>query len=113
VGDINAVIASGMGLGEILVYFKLHKFQPETVRRMKMLHKIKYPGSNSINLEEAVFLMNQIIAEEVELKKDSVAIEQAMQSLTMTAVQKVSQATTPAVAPIGRGRCRPGSLSVC
>ena len=44
--------------------------------------------------------MNQIVAEEVELKKDSVAIEQTMQGLTMTAVPKVSQATTPAVAPI-------------
>ena len=101
VGDINAVIASGMGIGEILVYFKLHKFQPETVRRVKMLHKIKYPGSNSINLEEAVFLMNQIVAEEVELKKDSVAIEQTMQSLTMAAVPKVAPKTQPpAVAPI-------------
>ena len=101
VGDINAVIASGMGIGEILVYFKLHKFQPETVRRVKMLHKIKYPGSNSINLQEAVFLMNQIVAEEVELKKDSVAIEQTMQSLTMAAVPKVApKIQTPVVAPI-------------
>ena len=90
VGDINAVIASGMTIDEILVYYKLHKFQPETVRRVKMLHNIKYPGRHSINLEEAVALMNKVTAEEVELTKDSVAIEQTMQGLTMTAVPKVS-----------------------
>merc|ERR1711874_58147 len=89
----------GMEISEILVYFKLHKFQPETVRRIKMLHKINYPGRHSINLQEVVTLMNQVTAEEVELKKDSVAIEQTMQGLTMTAVPKTIQATTPAVVP--------------
>ena len=36
--------------------------------------------------------MNKVTAEEVELTKDSVAIEQTMQGLTMTAVPKISQA---------------------
>ena len=100
VGNINAVIASGMTMAEVLVYFNLHKFQPLTVTRVKMLHKIKYPGRASINLTEAVFLMNQVIAEEVALKKDSVALEQTMQGLTMNAVPKISKVATPAVASV-------------
>ena len=43
--------------------------------------------------------MNEVTAEEVELTKDLVAVEQTLQGLTMTAVPKVSQATIPAVAP--------------
>merc|ERR1711888_450565 len=30
-GDINAIIGSGMTIDEILVYYKLHKFQPGIV----------------------------------------------------------------------------------
>merc|ERR1711942_299361 len=85
VGDINAVIASGMTIADILVYYKLHKFPPETVRKVKMLHKIQFPGRPCINLNEAIKLMNDVTADEVELTKDSVAIEQTMQGLTMTA----------------------------
>merc|ERR1711913_143634 len=99
VGDINAILASGMGLGEVLVYYKLHKFPPETVKKVKVLHKIKFPGRPCINLAEAIQLMNEVTAEEVELTKDLVAVEQTLQGLTMTAVPKVSQAQFPAVAP--------------
>merc|ERR1711913_131914 len=86
-------------LSEVLVYYKLHKFPPETVKKVKVLHKIQFPGRPCIKLDEAIKLMNEVTADEVELTKDSVAIEQTMQGLTMTAVPKVSQATTPAVAP--------------
>ena len=43
--------------------------------------------------------MNEITAFEVALTKDTVAIEQSMQGLTMTAVPTVSQAITPAATP--------------
>ena len=99
VGDINAVIASGMTIAEILVYYKLHKFPPETVKKVKMLHKIQFPGRPCINLNEAIKLMNEVTADEVELTKDSEAIEQTMQGLTMTAVPRFSQATTQATTP--------------
>merc|ERR1712179_53474 len=100
IGNVNAVIASGMSIGEILIYYTLHKFQPVTVSKVKMMHKIKYPGRPAINLEEAVDIMNKVIAEEVELKKDSIALEQAMQGLTMTATTGSSQFTAPAATPI-------------
>ena len=61
---------------------------------------MKYPGRPAINLEEAVDLMNKVIAEEVELKKDSIALEQTMQGLTMTVVPRSSQVAAPAAAPI-------------
>ena len=99
VGEINAILESGMAMSEVLVYFKLHKFQLETVKKVKLLHKIRFPGKPNINLEEAIALMNQVTAEEVALKKDSVAIEQTMQGLTMTAVPTVSQAINPASIP--------------
>ena len=102
IGDINAVMASGMAMDEIMLYYKLHKFQPETISKVKMMHKIKYPGRPSINVEEAVDLMNKVIAEEVELKKDSVALEQTMQGLTMTVVPRSSQVAAPAAAPISQ-----------
>merc|ERR1711942_486207 len=44
-------------------------------------------------------LMNQVTAEEVSLRKDSVAIEQTMQGSTMTAVPTFSQATSQATTP--------------
>merc|ERR1711913_159719 len=86
------------GLGDVLVYYKLHKFQPETVKKVKVVHKIKFPGRSCINLAEAIQLMNEVTAEEVELTKDLVAVEQTLQGLTMTAVPKVSQAQFPTVA---------------
>merc|ERR1711874_623882 len=99
VGDINAILASGITLAEALVYYKLHKFPPETVKKVKVLHKIQFPGRSCINLVEAIKLMNEVTAEEVELTKDLVAVEQTLQGLTMTAVLKVIQATIPAVTP--------------
>jgi len=98
IGNVNAVIASGMTIGEILIYYTLHKFQPKTVNKVKMMHKIRYPDRAAINLAEAVDLMNKVIAEEVELKKDSIALEQIMQGLTMTATTS-SQFTAPAATP--------------
>ena len=62
-----------------------------------MLHKIQFPGRPCIKLDEAIKLMNEVTADEVELTKDSVAIEQTMQGLTMTAVPTASQDATPAV----------------
>jgi len=41
VGDINAIIGSGMTIDEILVYYKLHKFQPRIIREVKLQHGIK------------------------------------------------------------------------
>merc|ERR1711874_159553 len=83
----------------VLVYFKLQKFQLETVKKVKLLPKIRFPGRPNINLEEAIALMNQVTAEEVALKNDSVAIEQTMKGLTMTAVPTVNQAIKLASIP--------------
>ena len=55
VGDIKSVKESGLTVSEILVYFRLHKFQADIVRRVKDLHRITYPGNNSINLEAIAF----------------------------------------------------------
>ena len=62
VGDINTILASGMELGEVLVYYKLHKFPPETVKKVKVLHKIQFPGRPCIKLDEAFRLMNEVTA---------------------------------------------------
>ena len=35
VGDIKAIQESGLGIGEVLVFFRLHKFQSDIVRRVK------------------------------------------------------------------------------
>merc|ERR1711874_342244 len=64
VGEINAILESGVAMSEILVYFKLHKFQLEMVKKVKLLHKIRFPGRPNINLEEAIVLMNWVTAEE-------------------------------------------------
>ena len=91
VGDIRAILESGMGVGELLVFYRLHKFPSDIVRRVKDLHKIKYPGKSSISLDEAMDIMNKITAEEAELTQDTVAVEQCIQNLTLTATPKVTQ----------------------
>ena len=88
VGDIQEVIESGMTIDEILVYYRLHKFPPDVVRRVKDLHKITYPVRKSINLNEAKALFNNITAEEPTLKEDSVAIEEGIKNFTFTATPK-------------------------
>ena len=93
VGDIKAIQQSGLGIGEVLVYYRLHKFQPDIVRRVKDMHKIKYPGKTSINLEEAINIMNKITAEEATLTEDTISVEQGIQNLTLTATPKVLQYT--------------------
>ena len=85
VGDIQEVIESGVTIDEILVYYRLHKFPPDVVRRVKDLHKITYPARKSINLEEAKALFNKITAEEPTLKEDSIAIEEGIKNFTFTA----------------------------
>ena len=95
VGDIKALQESGLGLGEVLVYYRLHKFQTETVRRVKDMHKMKYPGHASINLDEAIEIMNKITAEEANLTEDTISVEQCIQNLTLTATPMVSQYSTP------------------
>ena len=49
----------GLTVRDFLVYFRLHKFQADIVRRVKDLHRITYPGKNSINLEEAIAVFNK------------------------------------------------------
>ena len=78
VGDIKAILDSGMGVGELLVFYRLHKFPNDIVRRVKDLHRIKFPGKNSISLEEAMEIMNKITAEEAELTQDSVSVEECL-----------------------------------
>ena len=91
VGDIKAIQESGLGIGEVLVYYRLHKFQPDIVRRLKDMHKIRYPGKPSINLNEAIDIMNKITAEEAALTEDTISVEQGVKSLTLTATPKVTQ----------------------
>ena len=43
-----------------MVYYKLHKFQPELVRKVKVLHKIKFPGRNSINMDKNKTLPSEV-----------------------------------------------------
>ena len=78
VGDIKSVIESGLTVSKILVYFRLHKFQADIVRRVKDLHRITYPGKNSINLEEAIAVFNKLTAEEASLTEDTIALEQSL-----------------------------------
>ena len=92
VGDIKAIQESGLGIGEVLVYYRLHKFQNDIIRRVKDLHKIKYPGKVSINLDEAIDIMNKITAEESALTQDTVSVEQCLPNLTLTATPKVTHA---------------------
>ena len=93
VGDIKAIQQSGLTLGEVLVYYRLHKFQTDIVRRVKDMHKIVYPNKASINLEEAIYIMNKITAEEATLTEDIISVEQGMQNHTLTATPKVFQHT--------------------
>ena len=95
VGDIKAIQAGGLGLDEVLVYFRLHKFQPDIVRRVKDMHRLKYPDRHSINLEEAIAIMNELTAEEASYAADTVSVEQCVQNLTLTATPKVSNMAKP------------------
>ena len=94
VGDIMAIKESGLGLDEVLVYFRLHKFQPDIIRRVKNLHKITYPAKHSINLEEAMKLMNKITAEDSALTEDALAVERCFQNLTLTAITQIKPLST-------------------
>ena len=85
VGDIREVMESGLAVDEILVYYRLHRFPPDVVRRVKDMHRITYPARNSINLVEAMAIFNKITAEEPALTEDSVSIEQSIKNFTFTA----------------------------
>ena len=99
VGDIKAIQAGGLTLDEVLVYYRLHKFQPDIVRRVKDMHRLKYPARHSINLEEAVAIMNELTAEEASYATDAVSVEQCVQNLTLTATPKVSNMAKPTQVP--------------
>ena len=73
---------------------------------------MKYPGSASINLDEAIDLMNKITAEEANLTEDTISVEQCIQNLTLTATPMVSQysphsQTHSTYAPQSEGRSLP------
>ena len=99
VGDIQEVIESGLTVPEILVYARLHKFQPEMVRRVKDMHRVLYRDRNTINLEEAKLIFNKLTAEDESLTEDSVAIEKGIRNLTLVAVPQFPSGVTTQAQP--------------
>ena len=57
------------------------------------MHKIKYPGKTCISLDEAIYIMNKMTAEEATLTEDTISVEQGIQNQTLTATPKVFHQT--------------------
>ena len=101
VGDIMAVKEAGLTLEEALVYYRLHKFQPEMIDRVKAFHKIQFGDKPSVNLKEAVFIMNRLTAEDARLTNDDLIVEKNLKSLTLTAFASIKPVGTNGTKQVG------------
>ena len=64
VGDVQAVLDSGLSMDQILIYYRIQKFPKETVQRIKDLHRMSYPRGRNITLNEAKSVLNKLTSED-------------------------------------------------
>ena len=102
VGDVQAVLDSGLSMDQILIYYRIQKFPKETVQRIKDLHRMSYPRGRNITLNEAKSVLNKLTSEDALLTQDCISMEENFQSMTLAATPKMitpAKQTQPVVYP--------------
>lgn len=91
VGDVQAVLDSGLTMDQVLIYYRIQNFPKETVQRIKDLHRMSYPAGRNITLSEAKSVLNKLTSEDALLTQDCISMEETFQSMTLTATPRVVQ----------------------
>ena len=81
---------------DVLLYYRLHRFNKSLVDKVMDRHRSAQPAAEKISLEDAETIMNRIVADEPNLKTDSVTLDQEVKAMTYVSTPKVTPA---AVAP--------------
>ena len=82
---------------DVLLYYRLHRFDQSLVSRVMDRYRLLHPAAEIISLENAEVIMNRIVADEPNLKTDSVTLDQEVRAMTYVSTPKVTPA---AAAPI-------------
>ena len=97
VGRIRALSDRALTVEDVLLYYRLHRFDKSLVDKVMDRHRSAQPAAEKISLEDAETIMNRIVADEPNLKTDSVTLDQEVRAMTYVSTPKVTPA---AAAPI-------------
>ena len=93
-GRIRALSDRGLTVEEVLLYYRLHKFDQSLVDKVMDRHRSLNPAAQKMSLEEAEKIMNRIVNDEQKFKSDSVTLDQEVKAMTFVTMPNVTPAAT-------------------
>ena len=95
-GRIRALSNRGLTVEEVLLYYRLHKFDQSLVDKVMDRHRSLKPEDLKMSLEDAETIMNRIVNDEQKFKSDSVTLDQEVKSMTFMTMPNVAPVATAA-----------------
>ena len=93
VGRIRALSDRKLTVEDVLLYYRLHRFNKSLVDKVMDRHRSAKPAADKISLEDTEIIMNRIVADEPYLKSDSVTLDQEVRAMTYVSTPKVISTT--------------------
>ena len=86
VGRIRALSNRDLTVEDVLLYYRLHRFDQSLVSRVMDRHRSLQPAAEKISLENAEVIMNRIMADEPTYKTDTVTLDKEVKTMTYVSV---------------------------
>ena len=93
VGRIRALSDRNLTVEDVLLYYRLYRFDKNLVDKVMDRHRSAKPAAEKISLEDAEIIMNRIVADEPHLKSDSVTLDQEVRPMTYVSTPKLIPTT--------------------
>ena len=93
-GRIRALSNRDLTVEDILLYYRLHRFDQNLVSKVMDRHRSLHPAAEKISLENAELIMNRIVADEPTFKTDTVTLDQEVKAMTFVSIPKFTPAAT-------------------
>ena len=97
---IRALSDRGLTVEEVLLYYRLHRFEQNLVDKVMDRHRSLRPNDLKMSLDDAETIMNRIVNDEQKFKLDSITLDQEVQPMTFMTVPNVAPVATAAAAAI-------------
>ena len=103
-GRIKALSNRDLTVEDVLLYYRLYRFDKSLVDKVMDRHRSAQPAAEKISLENAEVIMNRIVADEPNLKTDTVTLDQEVRAMTYVSTPKIiPAAATPICNNPGQG----------
>ena len=82
VGRIRALSNRDLTVEDVLLYYRLHRFDKNLLDKGLGRHRSSHPAAEKIVLENAEVIMNRIVADEPTFKTDTITLDQEVKAKT-------------------------------